>query len=718
MDRATAPASTYGLGGQPDDAQPPAVSSGTPSSKRASSRRASAGRPEQSQAQQGQGQYGGQYQAGPDNGTGGQYTLGQQLGDTQFGAPHQLGGAPNGSGQYAPSAAATRPAAIRAAAGAGRSTGRPFYRRPVRPACPAGRGPVRRPAAARQRPGRSGSVRARTAVRERPAARRRPARRRPARRGRPAVGGTQYGGRSVRGGPVRCARAVRHRPAVRRWPANGPVSEQGQRRTTTRATTTRATPRLAARSRFRPGLSSRADSVTGVFALRRGRRIRDARAAGEQTQTAGDGAPAGQFAETAGALSAPVPADAASADQWSPNGAQTRQATGAYPAYATGPAAARNGWAGSRRRRAGRVPAARVSAAARISAACLPGGAAARVPSRDRRAGGAPRDWSHERVPGRDGQSAGRVSGDQRRLRRRPCGQRAVGNGYEGNGYAANGQRRPATQATATPQTTRPRTARCERPGRMVSHERLSGQWLAANDQASNGYAANAQAPNGSVATATQRNGHQATATRPAPVGPAPSPAPGTPRRNRRVPGQRPGCGRFGPNGYSANGHDAGNGYRPAQPPAARRLAPQPVGTPGFTPTFTPNGAPKPRPQNGTSQPGRPEQYPAQNVQPSAVYPVRTASRPVPTRARARARTVRRPARTRPRPAIRTAPIIPSPALRRTGRTASRRPSTRRRLSRGPRPDRPVDGRAPVVAGLRPGRPVRPFPAELLGVTW
>ena len=57
---------------------------------------------------------------------------------------------------------------------------------------------------------------------------------------------------------------------------------------------------------------------------------------GQQTPQAGFGAPAGQFAETAPALSAPVPADAAFGDQWSPNGAQPRQPTGPYPAYGPG----------------------------------------------------------------------------------------------------------------------------------------------------------------------------------------------------------------------------------------------------------------------------------------------------------------------------------------------------------------------------------------------
>ena len=148
--------------------------------------------------------------------------------------------------------------------------------------------------------------------------------------------------RPVRGGPVGRFRAVRHRPALRRRPADGAGRRPGQRLrrmrttattttvTTTRATTTRATPRLAARSRFRPGLSSRADSVTGdIRSTARPPNTAMPPRAGqaEQTPTAGYGAPAGQFAETAPALSAPVPADAASGDQWSPNGAQPRQPT-------------------------------------------------------------------------------------------------------------------------------------------------------------------------------------------------------------------------------------------------------------------------------------------------------------------------------------------------------------------------------------------------------
>ncbi len=56
----------------------------------------------------------------------------------------------------------------------------------------------------------------------------------------------------------------------------------------------------------------------------------------EQAQTAGYGPGSGQFAESVTALPAPVAADAASGEHWSPNGAQARQGTGAYPAYGTG----------------------------------------------------------------------------------------------------------------------------------------------------------------------------------------------------------------------------------------------------------------------------------------------------------------------------------------------------------------------------------------------
>ena len=61
-----------------------------------------------------------------------------------------------------------------------------------------------------------------------------------------------------------------------------------------------------------------------------------AAASAEHARAAGYAAPTGQFAEAVTALPAPVPADAATGEQWSPNGSQACQSSGAYPAYGTG----------------------------------------------------------------------------------------------------------------------------------------------------------------------------------------------------------------------------------------------------------------------------------------------------------------------------------------------------------------------------------------------
>ena len=316
------------------------------------------------------------------------------------------------------------------------------------------------------------------------------------RSGQPSQG--QYGEPSRRRAlcrcPVRCVRAVRHRPAVRRWPAERRRRRAGERRPARYDDQGYAAP--GREEQVPPGLEfagrfgNRGYSLYGEAA-----EYGDAAEGGsaEQAQTAGYGAASGQFAEAVTALPAPVAADAASGEHWSPNGAQARQGTGAYPAYGTGqpqpgttgPAyghAEQSAYQQQRLHATADLPAARVPAAAR-----LPGGAAARLPAGSAgeqtsghgtgpmnaypaATGGQPVAFPPTNAPETNGYAA---NGHE-------------GNGYDGNGYAPNrpaatasgrtAARATATTATATPQTAprptaTPATATrpAVRPGRVPS---------------------------------------------------------------------------------------------------------------------------------------------------------------------------------------------------------------------------------------------------------
>ena len=293
-----------------------------------------------------------------------------------------------------------------------------------------------------------------------------------------------------------------------------------------------------------------------------------------------------------------MPADAAPGQHWSPDAAQARQGTGAYPAYGVG-----------------------------------------------------------EPQPGTVGQALPRA--EQPAYQPQPAQQQP--------GYPVAQQ--PPYQGGARQQAAGPGT------GATSAYPQATGgqpaAYPATTGQAANGYAPNGQAANGYAADSRSSNAYPGTGYAPGGTGAFP------------VNGQD--ANGYGPIGHSANGHDAGNGYRPAPD------APQPVGTPSFTPTFSPNGGPNST-QNGPRQPGRPGENPGQNGQPGSAYPAA--------------------------PGYQNGADYPAAGL--SGELAGR-PSgasaPRPGLSRQPRPDRPVGDGSSVVAGLRPGRPVRPVSADLLGVS-